>query len=191
MKRKLFGSLLIALLAFSVTACSNNNKTNTDTNKQPTNEQQTTDEQNNTNEQQNTTEDTTTELTADMKNIYNKLVDAKVLTITTADPAPAKGYYVFETVQDKIEDGFISKAAMNVKLQDVYVVKTTDTKAVEGALKEYLNSYEMKSFGDGYGGEDNIEAVRNAKIGTLNNYVYFIAAPNYQAIEDQLTTLLK
>lgn len=190
MKRKLLGSLLITLLAFNVTACSNNNKTNTDTDNQPTNEQQTTNEQNNM-DQQNPQEESTPVLTSDMENIYNKLIDSKVLTIDASEPLPAKEYYVFETVKDKIEDGFITRALMNVKLQDVFVVKTTDTKAVEGALKEYLNSHEMISFGDGYGGEDNIESVRNAKIGTLNNYVYFIAAPNYQAIEDQLKTLLK
>ena len=57
-----------------------------------------------------------------------------LLTIQPVAEADAKEFYVFENVKDNIKEGFVLQAMMNVKLQDVFVVKTDD---VEKAIKLY------------------------------------------------------
>ena len=48
----------------------------------------------------------------------------------------AKDFYVFESVNDKIDEGFVINAMMNVKLRDVFVVKTSDAQAVTKAIED-------------------------------------------------------
>ena len=191
MKRKIFGTMLVASLALGVTACTKNDKTetNTQTPSSTTQEEQTTEE--NTQEAVEDTTEEATPVSTEMTDVYNKLVEANLLPIGPTEPMSPKDYYIFEAIKDKIEDGFVTKALMNVKLQDVFVIKTKDVDAVKNAINEYLNSHEMKSFGDGYGGEANIEAVRNAKLATIGDYVYFVATPNSSDIAAKLDELLK
>ena len=94
----------------------------------------------------------------------------------------AKDFYVFESVNDKIDEGFVINAMMNVKLRDVFVVKTSDAQAVTKAIEDYKTN-SLRMFADGYGGEDNIESVSNSILKTVGNYVYFIATPNASDIE--------
>lgn len=101
----------------------------------------------------------------------------------------AKEWWAFENVKDKIVEGFVSQALMNVKLQDVVVVKTTDTQAIVNAIEEYREG-SHKLFAGGYGGEDNATAAANAILQVKDDYVYFIAAPDASTIEAELLKII-
>lgn len=102
----------------------------------------------------------------------------------------AKDYWVFDSVKDVIEDGFVSQAMINVKLQDVFFIKTTDVDAVEKVILDYKEK-SLRSFADGYGGEENITAVANSKLVKMDGYVYFIATENADEVEAKLLELIK
>ena len=102
----------------------------------------------------------------------------------------AKDFYVFESVNDKIDEGFVINAMMNVKLRDVFVVKTSDAQAVTKAIEDYKTN-SLRMFADGYGGEDNIESVSNSILKTVGNYVYFIATPNASDIEKAILEVIE
>ena len=57
-----------------------------------------------------------------------------LLTIQPVAESDAKEFYVFENIKDNVKEGFVLQAMINVKLQDVFVVKTDD---VEKAIKLY------------------------------------------------------
>ena len=80
---------------------------------------------------------------------------------------------------------------MNVKFEDVVLVKTSEPETVVEALNTYLKSDSVKLFEDGYGGEDNITAVQNAKVGNVGNYVYLVASTNSDKIETLILDSLK
>ena len=81
---------------------------------------------------------------------------------------------------------------MNVKLQDVFVVKTDDVEKVKQAIDEYKsNDMSFKMFADGYGGEDNSTSVADAILESVGDYVYFIAAPNASNIEAKILEMIK
>ena len=103
---------------------------------------------------------------------------------------PAKDHWIFESVKDKIEDGFMIQAMMNVKLEDVFVIKTTDVDAVEQAIIDYKEN-NFRLFADGYGGDENATAVANSKLEKIGDYVYFIATPNASEVESKLLELMK
>ena len=97
----------------------------------------------------------------------------------------AKDHWVFETVKDKIVEGFVSQANINIKLQDVFVVMTTDTEAVTNAIETYKEE-SLRLFAGGYGGEENATAVANSILQTKGDYVYFIATPNATEVEAKI-----
>lgn len=101
----------------------------------------------------------------------------------------AKEWWPFEEVKDKIEEGFVSMALMNVKLQDVVVVKTTDTQAIVDAIEAYKES-SLKLFAGGYGGDENATAVANSILEVKGDYVYFIATPDAANIEAELLKVI-
>ena len=101
----------------------------------------------------------------------------------------AKEWWPFAEVQDKIVEGFVSVAAMNVKLQDVVVVKTTDTQAIVNAIETYKQD-SLKLFAGGYGGDENATAVANSILEVKGDYVYFIATPDATAIESEILKLI-
>ena len=103
----------------------------------------------------------------------------------------AKDHWIFESVKDKIVEGFVSQANINIKLQDVFVVKTTDTEAVSKAIETYKEE-SLKLFSGGYGGEENATAVANSVLQVKGDYVYFIATPNVAEVEAKiLDTIVK
>lgn len=122
--------------------------------------------------------------TLDVAKMQTNLTEANVL-LNPSMESPATEHWIFEEVKDKIEDGFVNQAMINVKLQDVIVVKTTDTDAVVKALENYKEN-SLKMFGDGYGGEENITAVADSKLEVVGDVVYFIATENAQDVENAL-----
>ncbi|MGL4914037.1 MAG: DUF4358 domain-containing protein [Romboutsia sp.] len=102
----------------------------------------------------------------------------------------AKEFYAFETVKDNIQEGFVLQAMINVRLQDVFVVKTDDVDKVMKTLEEYkTNSLQM--FADGYGGDENADAVANSILASKGNYVYFIATKNAKDIEAKILEVIE
>lgn len=102
----------------------------------------------------------------------------------------AKEFYVFETVKDNIQEGFALQAMINVRLQDVFVVKTDDVEKVKKAIEEYKTN-SLKMFADGYGGPENAEAVTNSILESKGNYVYFIATTNAKDIEAKILEVIE
>ena len=113
-----------------------------------------------------------------------------LLTIQPVAEADAKEFYVFENVKDNIKEGFVLQAMMNVKLQDVFVVKTDDVEKVKQAIEDYKTN-NLRMFADGYGGPDNATSVADSKLESVGDYVYFIAAPNANDIEAKILEMIK
>lgn len=97
----------------------------------------------------------------------------------------AKDHWMFESVKDNIVEGFVSQAMINVKLQDVVVVKTTDTEAIVKAIETYKEG-SLRLFAGGYGGEENATSVANSILEVKGDYVYFIATPNASDVEAKI-----
>lgn len=143
-----------------------------------------------TNKEENQVEQVTT-IKQDlvMDDVAIQLKESGVLLQTSIE-TPAKDHWMFESVKDVIEDGIISQAMINVKLQDVVLIKTTDMDAVEKVILDYKEN-SLRSFGDGYGGEDNITAVAESKLVKKDGYVYFIATPNASDVEAKLLEIIQ
>lgn len=123
-----------------------------------------------------------------MTDIQAGIVKEEILPIAKSE-IDAKEWWPLADVQDKIVEGFASVALMNVKLQEVVVVKTTDTQAIVDAIEAYKeNSYKL--FAGGYGGEDNATAVANSILQVKGDYVYFIATPNAAEVETELLKII-
>ena len=60
-----------------------------------------------------------------------------LLPITPVSDTDAKEFYAFENVKDNIKEGFVLQAMINIKLQDVIVVKTDDVEKVKSAIEDY------------------------------------------------------
>lgn len=125
-----------------------------------------------------------------VEEIKTAINNETLLSVQPTAEMDAKESYVFESVKDKIIEGFVIQAMINVKLQDVFVIKTDDTEAVMKAIEDYKTSA-LQLFADGYGGEENASSVANAKLEVVGNYVYFIAAPNVEAIEVKILEMIK
>lgn len=113
-----------------------------------------------------------------------------LLPIQPIADVDAKEFHAFQKVKDKIKEGFVIQAMMNVKLQDVFVIKTDDVDSVKKTLEDYKTN-SLKMFADGYGGEDNVDAVRNSILASKGNYVYFIATKNAQDIESKILEIIE
>lgn len=124
-----------------------------------------------------------------MDDVQTGLKDSGLLKQMSSEIS-AIDHWIFESVKDKIEEGFMSQAMINVKLQDVFFVKTTDMDAIEKAILDYKEN-SLKSFADGYGGEGNARAVANSKLVKMDGYVYFIATENADEVEAKLLELIK
>ena len=116
--------------------------------------------------------------------IQKEVLVEELLPAKTFD-VDAKDHWIFEDVKDKIVEGFVSQAMINVKLQDVIVVKTTDTEAIVKAIETYKEG-SLQLFAGGYGGEDNATSVANSILEVKGDYVYFIATPNASDIEAKI-----
>lgn len=113
-----------------------------------------------------------------------------LLPIQPVSDLDAKEFYVFENLKDNIKEGFVLQAMMNVKLQDVFVVKTDAVEKVKQAIEEYKTN-SLKMFADGYGGDNNATAVANSVLESVGDYVYFIATPNAKDIESKILEMIK
>lgn len=151
--------------------------------------QKNTDPSANSNEITEQTQQTTTSV-ASMDDIKSTILTTDLLRTPFDEAIDAKESFIFGEVADKIEEGFVSQAMMNVKFQDVIVVKTSDVETIKTTIEDYLASDIVKPFQDGYGGDDNIEAVNNAILSSTGDYVYLIATPNAKDIESKLLEVL-
>ena len=113
-----------------------------------------------------------------------------LLPIQPVSDLDAKEFYVFENLKDNIKEGFVLQAMMNVKLQDVFVVKTDAVEKVKQAIEEYKTN-SLKMFADGYGGDNNATAVANSVLESVGDYVYFIATNNAKDIEAKILEMIK
>ena len=103
----------------------------------------------------------------------------------------AKEFYVFENVKDDIKEGFILQAMINVKLQDVFVVKTDNVEKVKKAIEEYkTNRSQQLSLMDTE--EKKMPtAVADSILESVGDYVYFIATNNAKDIESKILEMIK
>ncbi|MGL5347693.1 MAG: DUF4358 domain-containing protein [Peptostreptococcaceae bacterium] len=123
----------------------------------------------------------------DIKNAIN---NETLLKVQPVQESPAVDSYIFENVKDNIKEGFVIQAMMNVKLQDVFVIKTDDVEKIKTAIETYkTNSLQM--FADGYGGEENATAVADSILQSKGDYVYFIATPNAKEIEAEILKVIE
>ena len=124
---------------------------------------------------------------SDIKSAIN---NETLLTIQPISDVDAKEFYAFENVKDDIKEGFVLQAMMNVKLQDVFVVKTDNVEKVKQAIEDYKTD-SLRMFADGYGGEYNATAVADSVLESVGDYVYFIATPNVKDIEAKILEMIK
>ena len=123
----------------------------------------------------------------DIKSAIN---NETLLTIQPVSDVDAKEFYLFENIKDNIKEGFVLQAMMNVKLQDVFVVKTDNVEKVKQIIEDYKTN-NLKMFADGYGGNDNATSVSDSVLESIGDYVYFIAAPNVKNIEAKILEMIK
>ena len=125
-----------------------------------------------------------------VSDIKDAIMSENLIDVEPLNDIDAKEFYGLESVKDKIDEGFMLGAMINVRLRDVIVVKTSDAESVTKALEYYKNN-SLKLFAGGYGGEDNAESVSNSILKTVGNYVYFIATPNASDIEAAILKLIQ
>lgn len=113
-----------------------------------------------------------------------------LLTIQPISDVDAKEFYAFENVKKDIKEGFVLQAMINVRLQDVFVVKTDNVEKVKQAIEEYKTN-SLRMFADGYGADDNATAVANSILESVGDYVYFIATTNAKDIETKILEMIK
>lgn len=97
----------------------------------------------------------------------------------------------FNDILDKVKEGFIIKAAINVRLEDVIVIKTDDADAIYTALEGYKKDMIDRLFGLGYGAEENADIAANTILEKKGNYVYLISAKNAKSIEEKIMEVIK
>ena len=125
-----------------------------------------------------------------VNDIKSAINNETLLPIQPVADVDAKEFYAFENVKDSIKEGFVLQAMMNVKLQDVFVVKTDDVEKVKQAIEDYKTN-NLRMFADGYGGEDNAKAVADSVLESVGDYVYFIATPNVKDVEAKILEMIK
>ncbi|WP_282192539.1 DUF4358 domain-containing protein [Romboutsia ilealis] len=113
-----------------------------------------------------------------------------LLTIQPVSDVDAKEFYAFENVKNDIKEGFVLQAMINVRLQDVFVVKTDNVEKVKQAIEEYKTN-SLRMFADGYGSDDNATAVSDSILESVGDYVYFIATTNAKDIEAKILEMIK
>lgn len=125
-----------------------------------------------------------------VEEIKNAINNEELLPIQPVADMDAKESFIFENVKDKITEGFTIQAMINVKLQDVFVVKTDDVESVKKAIEDY-KANSLKLFAGGYGGEENATSVSESILNSKGNYVYFIAAPKVKEIEAKILEMIE
>lgn len=96
----------------------------------------------------------------------------------------------FNDVEDKISEGFIIRAAINLRLEDVIVIKTEDPDTIYSTLESYKEDMIVRPFGDGYGAPENADIAANTIVEKKGQYVYLISAQNAKAIEEKIISVI-
>lgn len=120
----------------------------------------------------------------DIATIKTELESSELLQQSHAS-VDAKEHYIFENNLDKVKEGFIDQALINVKLQDVIVVEAVDEAGADALVADIENYKEnaLRMFATGYGGEENATSVANSKLEKVGNVVYFIACEKADEVE--------
>lgn len=125
-----------------------------------------------------------------VEDIKNTINTETLLPVQPISELPATESYIFESVKGNIIEGFVLQAMVNVKLQDVFVIKTDDIEKVKSAIETYKEN-SLQIFANGYGGEENATAVADSILESKGNYVYFIATPNAKEIESKILEIIE
>ena len=125
-----------------------------------------------------------------VEDIKAAINNENLLPLQPLSEVDAKEFYVFENIKDNITEGFALQAMINIKLQDVFVVKTDDVEKVKQAIEDYKKNA-LNMLANGYGGPENAEAVSNSILESKGNYVYFIATPNAKDIESKILEVIE
>ncbi|MEF9991060.1 MAG: DUF4358 domain-containing protein [Romboutsia sp.] len=99
----------------------------------------------------------------------------------------------FNDVDEKITEGFIIRSAINLRLEDIIVVKSDfeNIDEIYNALSSYKDNMIIKSFGSGYGSEENANISSNTILDKKGNYAYLVSAKNAKEIEEVILNLIK
>ncbi|RDY27386.1 DUF4358 domain-containing protein [Romboutsia weinsteinii] len=119
-----------------------------------------------------------------------KAIESSSDLVEQSMPYEISNFDYFNDVQDKITEGFIIKAAINLRLEDVIVIKTEDPDAIYTTLENYKEDMIVRPFGDGYGAEENADYSANTIIEKKGNYVYLISAKNATNIEKTILSVI-
>ena len=115
-----------------------------------------------------------------------KAIKSSNLLVEMSMDYDIKDFEYFNDVEELIGEGFIIRAAMNVRLEDVIFIKATNEENAEKiytTLESYKKEMVIKPFGDGYGAEENTTIAANTIVEQKGNYVYLISAKNAEDIE--------
>ena len=119
-----------------------------------------------------------------------KAIESSKDLVEQSLPYEINNFDYFNDVQDKITEGFIIRAAINLRLEDVIVIKTEDPDAIYTTLESYKEDMIMRPFGDGYGAEENAEYAANTIVEKKGDYVYLISAKNAANIEKTILSVI-
>lgn len=115
-----------------------------------------------------------------------KAVTSSDLLVEKPMSSDIKEFDYFNDVNELIAEGFISRAAMNVKLEDIIFIKSEkdeDTSKILSSLESYKENMIIRGFADGYGGEENATRASNTILEQKGKYIYLISAQNAKEIE--------
>ena len=120
-----------------------------------------------------------------------KAIESSGLLVEKSMPFDIKEFDYFNDVNEQITEGFIIRAAMNIRLEDVIVVKTTDADKVYSVMENYKKDMIERPFGDGYGAEENADIAASTIVEKKGNYVYLISAKNVDKVQDLILEKIK
>ena len=128
--------------------------------------------------------------TNEFKNVSTSDVEKAVLEsgLLVENPmsADVMEFDYFNDVQDSIEEGFVSRAAMIVALEDVVFIKAVDEEnaaKVLSTLESYKQDMVMRPFADGYGKQENATRAANTIVEQKGKYVYLISADKVEDLQ--------
>lgn len=135
---------------------------------------------------------------SDFKNVsasnVQKAIKSSDLLVETSMDYDIKEFDYFNDVNELIDEGFIIRSAMNVRLEDVIFIKAIneeDAEKIYSTLENYKDDMIMRPFGDGYGAEKNETIAANTIVEQKENYVYLISAENATGIEKVIIDTIK
>lgn len=119
-----------------------------------------------------------------------KAIESSSDLVEDSMPYDISNFDYFNDVQDKISEGFIIRAAINLRLEDIVVIKTEDPDAIYTTLENYKEDMIVRPFGAGYGAEENADYAANTIVEKKGNYVYLVSAKNAANIEKTILSVI-